>query len=313
VNRPRQLLIVGGFAKCGTTSLFGYLSQHPEICPSAIKETDFFVPTAEVLGEPRHAFPPLRFEGGWNSYATYFHHRARPVWLEASNYARFAASADNLYRSCPDAKLVFLVRHPLERTLSAFRFRKLVGTLPHRLSFEQYLARESEPGSHLLFGLGDLEMCRYSRFLEPFFARFPAAQIKVVGFAALARTPRSVLADICRWVGIDEQAVHKLHLAPRNVTYHPRSWWVHEFYGYFRTRVWKLRRYFPRAIERVVDVHQHTVGRFYRNWNDRSPTAENLSSAMRTHFQTVYETESEALYRMTGQAGLLEPLDPDQG
>jgi hypothetical protein len=33
------LLVIGGFAKCGTSSLFAWLSQHPEVCPAAIKET----------------------------------------------------------------------------------------------------------------------------------------------------------------------------------------------------------------------------------------------------------------------------------
>ena len=34
-------LIIGAM-RCGTTSLFSYLSQHPEVAPSTPKEPDFF-------------------------------------------------------------------------------------------------------------------------------------------------------------------------------------------------------------------------------------------------------------------------------
>jgi len=39
----REFLIIGGTSKAGTTSLYTYLADHPQICPSALKETRFFL------------------------------------------------------------------------------------------------------------------------------------------------------------------------------------------------------------------------------------------------------------------------------
>ena len=36
-------VIIGGTQKAGTTSLFRYLADHPSVCPSSIKEVDFFL------------------------------------------------------------------------------------------------------------------------------------------------------------------------------------------------------------------------------------------------------------------------------
>ena len=37
-------LVIAGVPKAGTTSLFNYLAQHPDICPSDVKETRYFEP-----------------------------------------------------------------------------------------------------------------------------------------------------------------------------------------------------------------------------------------------------------------------------
>ncbi|MCZ6773756.1 MAG: sulfotransferase [Proteobacteria bacterium] len=41
-SRPRNLALIIGAMKCGTTSLFRILAQHPEIAPSREKEPEFF-------------------------------------------------------------------------------------------------------------------------------------------------------------------------------------------------------------------------------------------------------------------------------
>lgn len=38
-----QYLIIGGTPKAGTTSLYKWLSDHPDVCPSSLKETRFFL------------------------------------------------------------------------------------------------------------------------------------------------------------------------------------------------------------------------------------------------------------------------------
>ncbi len=62
-------LIIAGVGKAGTTSLFWYLSQHPGICASDVKEIQYFTPLSEGDG----VLPPL------SEYARHFAACDRPA------------------------------------------------------------------------------------------------------------------------------------------------------------------------------------------------------------------------------------------
>jgi hypothetical protein len=105
-----NLIVIGGL-KCGTTSLHHYLGLHPEIGMSRPKELNFFV--AELnwgLGEDWYA----------NHFAA-----ADPVRGETSphytNEPRFSGVAERIGRVLgPDAKVVYMVRDPVDRLLSHY-------------------------------------------------------------------------------------------------------------------------------------------------------------------------------------------------
>ena len=113
-------LIVIGAAKCGTTSLHEYLDLHPEVAMSREKELDFFV-------EEKH------WGRGVEWYAAQF--EDAPVRGESSPsytaYPRYRGVPERIRRVVPDAKLVYLVRDPVERIVSHFVHRQVVrpGTL----------------------------------------------------------------------------------------------------------------------------------------------------------------------------------------
>ena len=52
----RQQLIIAGSNKCGTPSVFRYLSEHPAVCPASRKETGFF------FGDQDYASPDTRVD-----------------------------------------------------------------------------------------------------------------------------------------------------------------------------------------------------------------------------------------------------------
>ena len=76
---PRHLLIIGAM-KAGTTSLFGWLAQHPAIAPSTKKETNFFSHGAAASGGPED------YAQNWN-------------WLP--NQHRWAMEASPAYSKLP--------------------------------------------------------------------------------------------------------------------------------------------------------------------------------------------------------------------
>ena len=108
--RPTFLII--GAAKCGTTSLFQLLRTHPEIGMSAVKEPNFFSRDPE-------------FQRGWEWYESLFAgHEAKVAVGEASHtYTKigiYPHAVTRIVERLPEAKLLYIVRHPLVRMESGW-------------------------------------------------------------------------------------------------------------------------------------------------------------------------------------------------
>ena len=105
-----NLIVIGGL-KCGTTSLHHYLNLHPEIGMSRPKELNFFV-------------EEMNWQLGADWYRAHFPGRV-PVRGETSphytNRPRFEGVAERMSETLgAGARLIYMVRHPLDRLLSHY-------------------------------------------------------------------------------------------------------------------------------------------------------------------------------------------------
>ena len=103
----RLVVIIGGM-RCGTTSLFTWLSQHPQVCACIDKEPAFFS-NDSIWNNGLDWYRSL-----WESDSA--RHR---VALEAStNYSKaaiFPRTAERLRTTAPNARLIYLMRDPIAR------------------------------------------------------------------------------------------------------------------------------------------------------------------------------------------------------
>ncbi|WP_017715481.1 sulfotransferase domain-containing protein [Kamptonema formosum] len=125
-----DFLIIGA-QKCGTTSLYHYLIQHPQIRPAAQKELHFF---------------DLFFSKGVEWYLEQFPRRtAGAGWLtgESSPYYIFHPLVpQRVWRLFPEVKLIVLLREPVARAWSHYHHEVRLGY--EKLSFEDAIALEPE-------------------------------------------------------------------------------------------------------------------------------------------------------------------------
>jgi hypothetical protein len=102
--------IIIGAAKCGTSSLFKYLSEHPQILPPHKKELNFFTPE--------------NFNKGINWYLSQFPAIAdEPDFLtgEASPaYFNSPIAIENIPKLFPETKIILLLRNPVDRAISLY-------------------------------------------------------------------------------------------------------------------------------------------------------------------------------------------------
>jgi hypothetical protein len=173
-------LIVIGAAKCGTTSLHEYLDEHPQIAMSREKELHFFVDRKN-------------WGRGLEWYESQFDATA-PVRGESSPdysaYPLYQGVAERMAATIPDARLVYLVRDPVERVVSHYTHRTVnwpeMGTIDETLADPQLRKWLVTPS-------------RYWLQLEQYLGHFSAEQILVVDSDEL----RASLPRIFEFVGVD--------------------------------------------------------------------------------------------------------------
>lgn len=175
--------VVIGASKSGTTSLARYLSTHPDVFMCHPKEPDFFHPDR---GWKRGlAWYESLFEGGRRCVAR----------GEASTCYTWAPHVDGVPRRMsevvPDARLVYLVRDPIERIRSMYLHRLDRGL--ERASFREAIRRDP------LY----VDSSRYAFQLERFLEWFPRDRILIASSERLRDDREATIRRVLAFVGVD--------------------------------------------------------------------------------------------------------------
>lgn len=180
-------LIVIGAQKCGTSVLHYYLSLHPEVSMSSPKELNFFI--AE-----------RNFPRGLEWYSRHFDPRAKCRGEASPNYTAYPQHLgvpERMASIVPDARLVYIVRDPIERItahwIHNYAKRREKGDLSATLLHPNtsYVSRS-----------------RYFMQLQRFLPHFPAERILVLDQADLREQRMSTLRRLFEFAGVDPSYRH---------------------------------------------------------------------------------------------------------
>lgn len=148
-SRPSFFII--GAQKCGTTSFYDYIAQHPQVLPASQKEVNFF----DYRYKNGERWYRRHFPNRWKILSTAWHLKLPVLTGEATPcYFLFPHAPQRLHLMAPHAKLLVLLRNPVDRAYSHYQMNiakqnaRLVKGLPlpwqEPLSFEDALAKEDE-------------------------------------------------------------------------------------------------------------------------------------------------------------------------
>lgn len=173
-----------GAMKSGTTTLFSYLSQHPEIAAHPVKEPEFFSRKARPS-----AADLVRYAAGWGSVPA-----ERHIALEASTghtkRPRFPDAAARIAALDGRKSLLYIVRDPVARIESHLAHNLAHGQIaPEAIRFEAL-------GHHIA-------VSSYAYQLDAWAAAFPDTPVHVIDFTALRDDPLPMLRGACRALDID--------------------------------------------------------------------------------------------------------------
>lgn len=215
-------LLVAGVTKTGTTSLYWYLTQHPEVCPPrGPKEIDFFTPM-------RWGKPPI---GTVADYAGYFSAcTGQKYRLDASPqyFDGGPTLVETVKRFTPHARVIVMFRDPVHRIWSHYRTLKAKHKLADDVSFGVFFERGMEVYAN---GQGDYSeftsyraasLGCYRDFLQDWLEVF-GDDVRVIFYEHLVRDAKRVVTETCAWLGIDPEPAKGFDYTVKNRTIDPRS------------------------------------------------------------------------------------------
>lgn len=178
-----QFAIIIGAMKSGTTSLFRYLSQHPQVAPSSHKELNYFADDDNWDKGP-----------DWYEDHFGFDPSVHKVGLEASTHytkqPMYPNAAERMAQVDASFKLIYLVRDPVARMESHLTHGVFKGWLGERKHIKDH--------PHVM------AVSRYAHQLDAYLEHFSADDILVLNLAALKDRPRAVVSRVVDFIGLSD-------------------------------------------------------------------------------------------------------------
>lgn len=204
---PNFLLI--GAAKAGTTALWSYLAQHPDVFLTENKEPNYF---AFAGGRPNCVGPAppevvhellLKFSiTDWERYLELFRGRTEPARGEASvRYLYVPEAAERIRAALPDVRLIAVLREPVARLYSHYWMNRQFHL--EDLELEDALEAEDE---RMAAGWGYdwhyVGVGRYAAQIERYFRLFGRERVAVFLQDELRSDARAVVRRACDFLGV---------------------------------------------------------------------------------------------------------------
>ena len=227
---PNFLII--GAAKSGTTSLYNYLSQHPQVYVK-VKEPGFFAyegqhvqlagPEDQAGFEKRVIQDRVEYEELFDGITD------EKAYGEASvAYLYLKEAATRIKHYIPDARMIVILRNPIDRAFSSYWHMRRDGREPLTTFEEGIAAEESRIKGNWDYIWHYTQLGFYARQLALYYRLFPRENIATYLFEDFKRDPVNVVQSICRFLEIDDTFNPNTSLK-YNVSGVPRLNRLHQF------------------------------------------------------------------------------------
>lgn len=274
--RPWPNLFLVGVVRGGTTSLWAYLDQHPEIFMAPVKEPHFFTQASPALA-------PVYDE---HAYLNLFAGAQEAVRGEASaSYFADSATPAQIKRVSPKAKILVSLRDPVERAYSHYWQQVTFGeeTRSFPEAVEEDLAGIRREGLD-----GYVRRGFYSEQLQLYLDTF-GEYVHVVFFEEMTRDPVSVMRDVFAFLAVEPAVADELVVERRNTFRRPRGRLAKAILDSRRVRV----------------AARHVVPLRFRSRLEEALLAPGETPAIepevRRRLESVYGSDSAALERLLGR------------
>jgi len=278
---PLPNAVIAGAPKCGTSSLYYWLLEHPSVCGGVAKESYYLMDRCSAMFKPELNYHDNGIEG----YARLFDACSRPsstVVMEATAGYLYQETALRVLSTLETSPAVFvLVREPAYRVYSTFQYFQQTWSLIDRgLSFQDFVDKVLQQDSSLRWHEFLRDAIRHGEYVDHLlrWREQLGDRLHVLVLEELRSDPLAVVSRVADILGIDPRFYEGFSFHRRNETYRPRS---HLLHGLARG----VARWFPRGATRRI------LGRAYYSlnagpkWQPFSPEELRVLAELREHYQ----------------------------
>lgn len=217
MKRPNFFIV--GAPKAGTTSLYHYLTGHPEVFLSTPKEVNYF--SAEEIEAQGLYYDDVRI-GELQTYLELFSEARDEIAVgEASvSYLYYPKTPEKLHAFAPDARIVILLRDPIERGFSHYLMDHRLGLV--NLEYAEVVRRSGSHPNLELYYQQYVSLGFYYEQVKRYLDLFGAGQVRIYLSEELKHDTQGVIRDLYAFLGVtadyepDTTALHNAYTAPRN-------------------------------------------------------------------------------------------------
>jgi hypothetical protein len=216
---------VVGAGKAGTTSLYHYLQQHPQVYMSPVKEPCFFASElraenlsrdfarhverqtrelARYLGDGLPVKPLGWLVSDWADYLRLFQRvrDEKAIGEATASYLWSETAAANIQARIPNARIIMILRDPAERAFSQYMHQLAEGLT--RYTFREQIKRGAcASGRELSILHPFLEVGLYYRQVKRYLELFPRENIRIYWYEDDWRQPARMLSDLFSFLQVD--------------------------------------------------------------------------------------------------------------
>lgn len=231
-----------GAQKSGTSWVYACLYEHLQIC----------APVKEI-----HFFSRARYEKGREWYESHFKRcdsgKIKGEFSTSYLYSKEAAA--RIHENYPQAKLIAIVRNPVDRAYSQYRNAIKAGEISKTTSFDAYQKSE----------VSVLEQGLYAAQLNRYLALFQKEQILVLVYEDIRRDPIAFMQRIYQFLGVDASFVSSMVHDEINVARTPKAVFIERTMHHvaeflrkvgFDKLVWGIRKLGIPDMVRRLNTHQ---------------------------------------------------------
>lgn len=272
--------VIIGWPKSGTSSLYKWLNDHPDIQGSNPKETFYFMDLDHPLAK-RESNYNLH---GIQYYQKFFgHSRNNKLFFEATTHYFYQQTAMEYFSKLNPQPIIFVIlRNPSERIYSSFHYTmQNLGYINRSLTFNHYvkclLENKTEEldkfyysKKSLYIAKKELELSKYVLWLDKWKKLIPPQKLKIVLFEEMKKDPYKLMLNICESLEVD--------------------------YSYYKDYDFEVKN-------RTVKIKKQGLHRFARKWGKKMPSSTVKAKLKDIYFKLQIEDKTRFIDGDTSSEG----------